>query len=128
MGKALHEKLYTYGLWSSYLIFAVTSLGLWSSGTQVLSKLEFLLNVYIALFLIYQFNPYNKTHVSDFGRGIAFSAGILLLLTKSLKGYISNLQNKEITTALDVLQETDLEQVGTEIAELAELGELGILA
>lgn len=117
MGLALHEKLYKYGLLSSYLIFGLTTLGLWSSGKEVLSKLEFLLNVYIALFLIYQFNPYNKKRVSEFGRGIAFSAGVLLLLTKGIKGLVNKIQNREITGLLDVLQETKIGEAETEFGE-----------
>jgi hypothetical protein len=121
MGLALHEKLYKYGLLASYLIFGLTTLGLWSSGKEVLSKLEFLLNVYIALFLIYQFNPYNKKRVSEFGRGIAFSAGVLLLLTKGIKGFVNKIQNREITSLLDVLQETKIGEAETEFSEFSEL-------
>jgi len=82
MVEALHERLYTYGLYTSYVLYAFVALGLWSSGNRTLDTLEFLLNLYISLFLIYNFNPYRKRRVSQFGRGIAFSGGILLLLTK----------------------------------------------
>lgn len=77
-----HERLYKYGLWTSYVLFALTTFGLWSAGLEILSKLELLLSFYIALFLIYNFNPYTVKPVKEFARGIAFSAGILLLITK----------------------------------------------
>jgi len=128
MGLAFHEKLYTYGLWASYVIFGLTTLGLWSTGTEVLPKLEFLLTIYIALFLIYNFNPYKKQKpLSGFGRGIAFSAGILILLTKGVKKYLTELENKELTGFLDILHESKIGQVETEVAEVAELGELAEL-
>ena len=47
-----HERLYTYGLWSSYILFALTAFGLWNDGEAVLSKLEFGLGIYISLFLL----------------------------------------------------------------------------
>lgn len=82
MVQALHERLYTYGLYSSYIIYGLVWFGLWGTGNVILERLDLALNVYIALFLVYNFNPYNKKRVSEFGRGIAFSAGVLLLLTK----------------------------------------------
>ena len=84
-----HEDLYTYGLYTSYVLFALTSLGLWTAGADLLSKLDFALNFYVAVFLIYNFNPYSTKRVSQFGRGIAFSAGVLLLLTKGLVSFIT---------------------------------------
>lgn len=84
-----HEDLYTYGLYTSYIVFALTSLGLWSAGSDLLSKLDFALNLYVAAFLIYNFNPYSTKPVSQFGRGIAFSAGVLILLTKGLASFVT---------------------------------------
>lgn len=89
-----HEKLYTYGLWSSYVIFALSALGLWSYGTEILTKLKFGLSIYIAIFLIYNFNPYVNKAVSEFARGIAFSAGILLLLTTGAAKYMEIVKQK----------------------------------
>lgn len=102
MVEVLHEKLYTYGLYTSYVIFALTTLGLWTSGLEILDSLQFVLNLYIALFLIYNFNPYSKKPVSQFGRGIAFSAGVLLLLTKGLSGLIGSKGEEKAHTASDI--------------------------
>ena len=81
---ALHQRLYKYVLWTTYVIFALTILGLWGQGKVWLSTLETLLNIYIALFLIYNFNPLMKHKMDEFSREIAFSAGILLLVTKGI--------------------------------------------
>jgi hypothetical protein len=56
--------------------------------------LDYLLNLYISIFLIYNFNPYRKKRVSEFGRGIAFSAGALLLITKIIDRF-NFFQSKE---------------------------------
>jgi hypothetical protein len=100
-----HERLYTYGLWSSYILFALTAFGLWNDGEAVLSKLEFGLGIYISLFLIYNFNPYNDKKVDEFGRGIAFSAGILLLLTKGLSKYLNDIKQRGIRDAVELVGE-----------------------
>jgi len=94
MVEPLHQRLYTYGLYTSYVLYAIVSLGLWSSGSEIVSSLDYLLNLYISIFLIYNFNPYRKTRVSEFGRGIAFSAGALLLITKVIDRF-SFFQSKE---------------------------------
>lgn len=97
MAKLLfHEKFYKYGLWSSYIIFILSAVGLWSYGTNILTKLKLGLSIYISLFLIYNFNPYinKRTTISEFGRGIAFSAGILLLLTTGFSKYVEIIKQK----------------------------------
>lgn len=94
MGLAFHQKLYKYGLWASYVIFSLTFLGLWSYGSIWLSTIELMLNIYIALFLIYHFNPYTHHKMDDFGREIAFSAGVLLLVTKGVTHILGRLSDE----------------------------------
>jgi len=43
------------------------------------------LSIYVAVFLVYNFNPFTKRPVSQFGRGIAFSAGIFLLSSSIIR-------------------------------------------
>lgn len=106
MALAFHQKLYKYGLWTSYILFILTFLGLWSYGSIWLSTIELALNVYIALFLIYNFNPYTKHKMDDFGREIAFSAGVLLLVTKGVTHILGRLSDtgrestREVSEAL----------------------------
>lgn len=84
MALAFHQRLYKYVLWTSYVLFVVTFLGLWSQGEVWLSTIEGVLNAYIALFLVYNFNPFVKHKMDEFSREIAFSAGILLIVTKGV--------------------------------------------
>lgn len=89
MALAFHQRLYKYVLWTSYLVFTVTYLGFWKQGSAWLSTIETILNVYIALFLVYNFNPFHKHKMDEFSREIAFSAGILLLVTKGVTHVLS---------------------------------------
>lgn len=91
---AFHQKLYKYGLWTSYVLFIITFLGLWTYGEVWLSTIELMLNIYIALFLIYHFNPYTHHKMDEFGREIAFSAGILLLVTKGVTHILGRLSDE----------------------------------
>ena len=47
--------------------------------------------IFIALVLIYFFNPWSKEKLNDFNKKIAFSAGLLLLLTTSISVFIKNI-------------------------------------
>lgn len=83
-GYSWHEKLFTFGLWSSYLFFAFAWLGIYNINPNYLNNLEYYLQIYIAIFLVYTFNPYFKKPISSFAKGIAFSAGLLLITSKIL--------------------------------------------
>ena len=103
MKLAFHEQLYTYGRLTSYFVFILVSLGLWKAGQPILDKMQFVLSLYIALFLVYSFNPYTKKRVSEFGRGIAFSAGVLMLLTHSMAGILKYVAKpEEIATVFEI--------------------------
>lgn len=108
-----HQRLFKYGLWATYLLFALTFIGHWSYGGWWLETLELLLNVYIALFLIYNFNPFTRKKMDEFGREIAFSAGVLLLLTKGVTHIFDKVLNEEQREGTRKISE-----VAYEIAEI----------
>lgn len=95
MGLAFHQTLYKLALWTTYVLFALTVLGIWKGGKEWLETIETMLNIYIAFFLIYNFNPFRKYKMDDFSREIAFSAGILLLVTKGVTHVFSKLGIKD---------------------------------
>lgn len=101
--RPLHERLYVYGLWLSYLLFGLTTLGLWDASSNLLTKIELVLHIYIAVFLIYNFNPFIKKNIDDFGRNIAFSAGILLLLTKGVIKFFDHTSERDVKYASELL-------------------------
>lgn len=95
MELAFHQILYRLALWTTYVLFALTILGIWKGGREWLETIETMLNIYIAFFLIYNFNPFKKYKMDDFSREIAFSAGILLLVTKGVTHIFSELGIKD---------------------------------
>ena len=44
--------------------------------------------IFVGIVLIYYFNPYNKEKLNEFHKKIAFSAGILIILTTSISALI----------------------------------------
>lgn len=62
--------------------------------TNLLNYLDVLNEIYkvfIAFVLIYFFNPWSKKNLNLFNKKIAFSAGLLLLLTTSISVFIKNI-------------------------------------
>ena len=89
---SFHQKLFIYGLYLSYLLYFITLIGLSAAISaygvvpEWLGILKTFQTFYIALFLIWNFNPfYNKKKTtSNFDRRVAFEAGVFLLATTSL--------------------------------------------
>jgi len=74
-----HQNLYRYGLYITYILFALTWLGVWSKAPEYLKVFEAVLQLYVAFFLIINFSPVNeKVELNSFTKGIAFGAGLLL--------------------------------------------------
>lgn len=58
---------------------------------KYLDILNEIYKVFIAVVLIYFFNPWSKKHLNNFNKKVAFSAGLLLLLTTSISVFIKNI-------------------------------------
>ena len=88
-----HQRLYRWGLYITYFLFALTWLGLWSKAPEYLKLFESVLQMYVSFFLIINFSPVSsKAPLNEFSKGIAFGAGLLLLSNFLLKNLI-NLEN-----------------------------------
>ena len=90
-GKGFGENIFLYILYGSWIIYFLSLIGTFSFGIQYLYILREVLKVYVALFLIIQFNPYKKERMmSRFDKQIAFQAGIFLFLTSILGGLVKH--------------------------------------
>ena len=79
-----HEKLFIYGLYSSYVLFIIVLLGLSTTAPNYLSSLEKFLKLYVSLFLLWRFNPLRKKPFRKFDRRVVFSCALFLLTTTLL--------------------------------------------
>ena len=111
----LHETVYTYTLYASYILYAIVLFGITKFAPQYLEYLKNFIKIYISLVLIIKFNPFAKSgkHLSDFDRKVVFSAGIYLLLTTSIISIVEVVLErifkktpfeKPINTLIDTIQ------------------------
>lgn len=85
-----HQKLFIYGLYVSYIIFAVAITGVMYVSPDDLVLLRSMLTYYVCGFILLRFNPFIRRRVvvskteAEFERRIVFSSAIFLLLTTSI--------------------------------------------
>lgn len=82
-----HQRIFIYGLYLSYLLFALVFTGLFYVSPHYLHDLRTYLTYYSCAFIIIRFNPFvkrkNTIKDNDFERRVVFSTAIFLLLTTS---------------------------------------------
>jgi hypothetical protein len=93
--KKWYENIFLYILYATWIIYFASIVGTISFGISYLGLLREILKIYISLFLIIKFNPFQKTQVfSRFDRRVAFEAGLFLfsstILNKIIDAYISS--------------------------------------
>ena len=69
---------------SFVLVYVLYYTNFWGSGYKYLDILNEIYAIFVGIVLIYYFNPYNKEKLNEFHKKIAFSAGILIILTTSI--------------------------------------------
>lgn len=81
-----------------YILYFGIAFGLSTQAPRWLYFFDFLIKVFISVFLIIRFNPYNHIHFSNLDQKIAFSAGFFVLATtittKLINVYAPNLISK----------------------------------
>ena len=96
----LHERLYNYAIYISYILYALALFGLSNYAPEYLDLLRDFIKLYISLVLIVKFNPFThkSTYMSTFDKKLVFSSGVFLLLTTSIttivEKYVINIVNK----------------------------------
>ena len=79
-----HQNLFIYGLYASYILYAVILFGLSSKAPEYLSTLDNILKIYICLFLLIRFNPFTDIKFNEFDRRVVFSSALYLLMTTTV--------------------------------------------
>ena len=86
-----YKTIYNYARIAFWLLYVTTVLGVWSINPEYLSVVTEFLHIFIGIALVYFFNPWMGKQTTDFHKKIAFRAGIIILLSSSLKNILQNL-------------------------------------
>ena len=98
-----HQKAYVWGMYASYILFAIAFTGVLSVDPKYLMRLETIIRYYVCAFLLIRFNPlsYRKPRSAstiEFDRRMAFSAGVFLLLTSTITDLAESYVKKATAT------------------------------
>lgn len=82
----LHENVYTYTIYITYLLYGLAIFGITNYAPAYLDILKNIIKIYVSFILIIKFNPFSKAskYMSDFDRKIVFSSGVFLFLSTSI--------------------------------------------
>ena len=84
----LYEKIYDWGRILFRILYVVTILGLWNSAPHYLEKADDIFKIFVGVVLIYLCNPWHERVISSHHKKIIFEAGIMLLLSSSIKSLL----------------------------------------
>ena len=98
---SLHKDLYKIqNFWfnifiaTTYFLYILFAVGIFRNAPQYLEQLDYYVKIYISLFLLWRFNPFQKIKFNELDRNIAFSAGLVILSTTILNNYFVQLKEK----------------------------------
>lgn len=98
------RKIYRTLTYSIYIIYVLLFLGIWNSAPEYLDDLNYYLKIFVSLVLLYTFNPLYNIKFDKIHKDIAFSAGILLIASTSLKAFQNRISNTYKRVKDDLLQ------------------------
>lgn len=85
----IYENTYN---WLSILfvfLYSLTLFGIWSEAPRYLKIVTSLFHILVGSIIIYYFNPFTKTKCTSFHRRVMFSAGVAIILQKSIVQYLN---------------------------------------
>jgi len=89
-----HEYIFDLVLYTTYFLYILAALGLSAAAPQYLSTLDYYIKIYVALFLIYRFNPLRTIKFTSLDKKIAFSAGFFVLATTTLNQILETFKSE----------------------------------
>ena len=89
---AIHEKIYDYAVYGSYILYGLALFGITSFAPDYLDSLRNIIKIYISFILIIRFNPFTNKNstISKFDKRLVFSSAIFLLLTTSITSLVEH--------------------------------------
>ena len=72
------ETVFTYTVLLMNIAYVALALGLLSKKPEILDKIDYAVNVFISVFLVWRFNPLFPPKFTEFDRKVIFSAGTFL--------------------------------------------------
>jgi hypothetical protein len=103
----LQDKTLDIIFYITTILYIAIAFGVYFVPEIYITYIHDFIKLYVCLFLIYRFNPFNNTKCSNLDKRIAFTAGFFLLSTTIIDRIFSNIINKTKTNIEKIRKETD---------------------
>lgn len=107
--KQHHEKIFIYGLYASYILYALILLGISTTAPKYLSNLRGFLKLYVSIFLLWRFNPYRNERMTKFDKRVVFSCALFLLTTTTITELAYNYLKPVKKQVKNIIDYTEME-------------------
>jgi hypothetical protein len=84
----LYERMYDIIRFGFWILYIVTTLNLWNGAPHYLEKADDIFKIFVGVVLIYLCNPWHERVIAEHHKKIIFEAGIMLLLSSSIKSFL----------------------------------------
>ena len=84
----LYERIYDWGRILFWILYVVTILDLWNNAPHYLEKADDIFKIFVGIVLMYLCNPWDEKPITSHHKKIIFEAGIMLLLSSSVKSFL----------------------------------------
>jgi len=81
--------MYNILIYSWYIFFILSKLGLWKSADMYLDKSAYYLKMYIAVMLLYYFNPLRRIEYKKYHKSMVVTAAIFIIFTSTFTEFFS---------------------------------------
>ena len=81
--------LYNILIYSWYIFFALSKLGLWEGADSYLDKSAYYLKMYIAIMLLYYFNPLRRIEYTKYHKSMVITAATFIIITSTFTEFFS---------------------------------------
>jgi hypothetical protein len=86
---SIQDNFFNLFIFISWTLIIISGLGLSQIAPHFLEQLNYYIQIYICLFLMWRFHPFRSRYeFTDLDRKIAFSAGLFILTTTALNEYL----------------------------------------
>jgi len=83
------ETVFTYTVLLLNIAYVGLALGVLSKKPEVLDKIDYAVNVFISVFLVWRFNPLFPAKFTEFDRKVVFLAGTFIFTVTIVDYYLS---------------------------------------
>lgn len=104
MSAPIHHYVFDMSVLFLHVAYISAAFGILENEPEYLRAIDYWVKVFMALFLLWRFNPWSRITFSDFDRRVVFSSGMFLFTVTIVNNYLISYVEKGKTLGRGVVQ------------------------